>query len=130
MFFSFMTVVTAYLSKYFRYKNQLKTQVSTYSLLTEITHYSETGEVLLSIQHVNKHFSVFFNRVKGLAHADQDRTPNAYIRASIISEIYKYPKKRTEIKRNTGNPSFGQIFQVSGNIFSKFSGIIIISIAV
>ena len=86
----------------------------------EIKHYSETGEVLLSIQHVNKHFSVFIHRAKGLAHAHQDRIPNPYIRASIISEIYKYPKKRTEIKRNTRNPTFGQIFQISANILIIF----------
>lgn len=71
-----------------------------------------SGEILVSVQHADNYLTVFINRARGLAEADQDRTPNPYVKISLLSDMTKYPKKKTDIKKKTRTPVYRESYKV------------------
>lgn len=82
------------------------------SLIHMKAGYSITGEVLLSVQYTNGQLEVYINRARRLATTDKNRTSNPYVKIRLLSDTTKYPKKKTEIKKNTLTPVYRETFQV------------------
>ena len=71
------------------------------------------GRVLLSVKYSNGRISIFINRAQCLVVAQQDKNTNPYISVSLVSDMTRYHKKKTKIIKNTLNPVYREIFQVS-----------------
>lgn len=77
-------------------------------------NYTITGDILLSLGHIDNKLQVYINRARGLASADSNGSSDPYVMIFVQSDNEEsFYKKKTEIKRKTLNPLFREYFSVS-----------------
>ena len=77
--------------------------------------YDITGDILLGVEYKRKQLMIHVKKARGLAVPDTgSRTVNSYVKIYLLPDRSKHSKRKTNVKKKTINPVYGETLKVSG----------------